>query len=737
MSWKRHLVPIPQGEKLQAALERLQQQQDSQALGSSSANFSSYIPEVYAGPANRLERYQQYDNMDRDPEINSAIDTIADFCTQTEEQEELPFNIKFYEDASEAEVEVLNQALRSWCKINSWRKRIWRLFRNVIVYGDQFFVRDPETFELMWLSHEKVEHIIVNEAEGKNPDQYVVKELDLNIQSSIATAPTKNSNRGMSAWAGITSREPGPVSPVYTSPGSGSARFQQGENSSVVDAEHIVHLSLCEGLDANWPFGNSVLEAVFKPYKQKELLEDAILIYRIQRAPERRVFHIDVGNVPQHKAMEYVNRIKNEIHQRRIPSQTGGGHSIMDAAYNPQSIIEDFFFPRTGDGRGSEVTTLPGGECLTLDTKIELLDGRSLELGKIIEEFNAEKQNWVYSVCPKTGSIVPGPITWAGVTRKNAELVQVTLDNGEKIRCTPDHKFLLRSGEYVEAKDLKADDSLMPYKGEHSVESIIEIDYVEDTGDITVDGLGIVHDFHNFAISAGIFISNSLGEIDDLKYFNNKMLRGLSVPPSYLPFGPDDSSALTFNDGKMGQAYMQEFRFAKRCKRLQNMINETLDQEFKIFCRYKGIQIEASLFDLELHEPQNFSKYRQIEIDAAQIGVFQPLADVKYFSKRFLMKRYLNMSEDDIIENEKMWKEENPDVVKAVEGDSGIGAAAQGVGLGDVGIRPSADEMDTDEMAGEIGDETGLESPISGAEDEMAADVDTGGEGEEAGGLEL
>ena len=66
--------------------------------------------------------------------------------------------------------------------------------------------------------------------------------------------------------------------------------------------QHVVHISLSEGVDGFWPFGTSILEPIFKVYKQKELLEDAILIYRVQRAPERRVFYIDVGNMPTHKA---------------------------------------------------------------------------------------------------------------------------------------------------------------------------------------------------------------------------------------------------------------------------------------------------------------------------------------------------------------------------------------------------------------------------------------------------
>jgi hypothetical protein len=107
-----------------------------------------------------------------------------------------------------------------------------------------------------------------------------------------------------------------------------------------------------------------MLEPVFKVYKQKELLEDSIIIYRVQRAPERRVFYIDVGDMPTHKARQHLERIKNEIHQRRIPSKTGGGANVVDSAYNPLSIMEDYFFAQTAEGRGSKVETLPGGENL-------------------------------------------------------------------------------------------------------------------------------------------------------------------------------------------------------------------------------------------------------------------------------------------------------------------------------------------------------------------------------------
>ena len=97
--------------------------------------------------------------------------------------------------------------------------------------------------------------------------------------------------------------------------------YTSQDTQVAVDSKHVVHVALTDGLNVNWPFGNSILESIFKVYKQKELLEDSIIIYRVQRAPERRVFYIDVGNMPAHKAMSFVERVKNEVHQTRIPKK--------------------------------------------------------------------------------------------------------------------------------------------------------------------------------------------------------------------------------------------------------------------------------------------------------------------------------------------------------------------------------------------------------------------------------
>ena len=472
-------------------------------------NWGSSLPDVYTGHPNRIERYNQYESMDQDPEINGALDTIAEFATQESVDTGTAITVKYHqsEQVTDTENEIITSQLKQWYNLQDFDKRIHKLFRNVCKYGDQIFVRDPETFQLFWADMHKVTKVVVNESQGKKPEQYFIKDLGPNFQNLTATTPTTTDTYQAGPSVGGSGGDYSMPNQGYT----GGNRFSTDVNEGAYDAEHIVHFSLTEGLDTNWPFGVSMLETVFKTFKQKELLEDAILIYRVQRAPERRVFYIDVGNMPSHIAMQFVERVKNEIHQRRIPTQSGGGTSMMDSTYNPLSINEDYFFPQTAEGRGSKVETLPGGE--------------------------------------------------------------------------------------------------------------------------------------------------NLGQIDDLKYFNNKLLRGLRVPSSYLPSGPEDGSQ-SYGDGRVTTALIQEFRFNQYLKRMQNLIASTLDREFKTFMSWRGFNIDNSIFELKLSEPMNFAGYREVELDSSRINTFTAISGTEYMSKRFMLKKYLGLSDVEIMENEKMWFEE-------------------------------------------------------------------------------
>jgi|ETNmetMinimDraft_35_1059890.scaffolds.fasta_scaffold12984_3 hypothetical protein len=561
MSWRKHFTVYDQTNYRGRA---------DASMGAFNNKYSSWLPEVYTGPPNRLERYMQYDQMDQDSEVNAALDIIAEFCTQSDSATELPLEVRYKSEATETEINLLQSALKQWCNINDMDRRVWRLVRSVLKYGDQFFIRDPENWKLYWVDPAKVEKVVVNEGKGKKIEEYHIKDLDLNLRSLVASNMFHGQDYSSKANPAIPNITGGGTSSVV---GSIEGLGMGGGFSTAmpVMGDHVIHLSLSEGLDNAWPFGTSILEPIYKIFKQKEMLEDAILIYRVQRAPERRVFYIDVGDMPRTRAMAFIEQVKNEIHQKRIPNKTGGGANIMDAAYNPLSMIEDYFFAQTAEGRGSKVETLPGGE--------------------------------------------------------------------------------------------------------------------------------------------------NLGQIDDLKYFNNKLMRGLRVPSSYLPTGPEDGTAV-YNDGRVGTAFIQEYRFTNYCERLQQLIAPWLDREFKMFCKHRGIEIESNLFELTFLEPQNFGKYRQIEVDGAQMAVFAQAIQVPFMSKRFAMKRYLGLTDEDIIQNETSFIEE-----------SGIATVTDiaGAGMSDVGVRPAepdalAPDVDMD-MGADMPAEPGAESPISGAENAPAGDA--------------
>lgn len=104
----------------------------------------------------------------------------------------------------------------------------------------------------------------------------------------------------------------------------------------------------------------------------------------------------------------------------------------------------------------------PEGGCFTGDTKVRLLDGSSKSFVDLVSDYENGKTNWVYSVNLKTKKIEPQKIINARKTKENQQLVEITLDNRDKVRCTYDHKFMLRNGSYIEASDLLPGDSLMP-----------------------------------------------------------------------------------------------------------------------------------------------------------------------------------------------------------------------------------------------------------------------------------
>ena len=115
-------------------------------------------------------------------------------------------------------------------------------------------------------------------------------------------------------------------------------------------------------MDANTGMMLSYLHKAIKPVNQLKMIEDALVIYRVSRAPERRIFYIDVGNLPKHKAEQYVNDIMNKFRNKIVYDAATG--EIRDNRQH-LSMMEDFWMPRREGGKGTEITTLAGGQNLS------------------------------------------------------------------------------------------------------------------------------------------------------------------------------------------------------------------------------------------------------------------------------------------------------------------------------------------------------------------------------------
>jgi len=525
---------------------------DSQEMGDAGAyNNYTWYQRLIQGSASRMTRYREYDLMDNDIEVSRALDTIAEEMTGNNPKTKEPLKLDILtEDEDNVEstaVLTLKATLRRWGQMNNFPQRLYSTARLMVKYGDVFFRKGDKMGDNWQFIH------------PKNVIAAVVSEYDV---TKVVAWQIKND---------ITK----PKSGGYSMPLGAKQDTQQ--ETEIVPAKSIIRFSLNDDMSDTQPFGESILRAIYRSHKQKELLEDAVLIYRIQRAPERRVFYIDVGKMHPGRVKQYLENIKNEIKQKKIPTMNGGQQQV-DSVYNPHSMSEDFYFAQRPDGHGSRVETLPGGQ--------------------------------------------------------------------------------------------------------------------------------------------------GLGELSDLEYFQHKIWRGLKIPISYMQESGDGGSI--WNDGKVGIAYIQELRFSLYIERLQAYMEKVLDAEFKDFLRKCNIRIDENMYRILLPEPSNFGKYRQLELDSQLLSSYTTADGIPYFSPRFTMKRYLQMSDEEIITNERLRREElgidpdseDPEDLKLLYGGeeaNAMGGGGMGMGGGFGGAELGMDGQPTGEpSAEEMSGGTGGPPPAGG-----------------------
>jgi len=304
------------------------------------ASQVAYYNSLLKGPGSRIVGYQQYDTMDNNADVSRALDIIAEEMSSEDTATKLPLIIEYQneenQEVSETTVTTIRSALRHWINKMDLQFRLFSIARSLIKYGDCFFQKEHDSKKWKFLDPYNIIGIEVNE---KN------ERVAYHVKSGV------NQVQGFNQ--------------------------QEKMRTEIIPASAIIHFTLSDEMSGPVPFGDSLLRPVYRVFRQVSMLEDSVIIYRLVRAPERRVFYIDVGNMPAQRVKQHLEQIRNDIRQKRFVNSAGSKDGTdVDTQYNPNSIQEDFFFPVTTAGRGSRVETLPGGENLGENADLDFFQAR-------------------------------------------------------------------------------------------------------------------------------------------------------------------------------------------------------------------------------------------------------------------------------------------------------------------------------------------------------------------------
>ena len=300
------------------------------------AHYGTYV-DLEGSVRNELELITRYREMANHPELEAAIDDIV--------------NEAITHDESGKVVQLNMDNLK---QPESIKKKISEEFANVQRMLNFNSLAD-DLFKRWYIDGRIYFHIIVNE---NNPKEGI-KELRYIDPRKIRKVREINKERDTKTGANVIKSIAEYY--VYNDRGTTTQTYTAGTNQGLRIAPDSV-INVNSGLmDAKNTFVISYLHKAIKPLNQLRMIEDAVVIYRLSRAPERRVFYIDVGNLPKGKAEQYLRDIMVKYRNKMVYDANTG--ELRDDRKH-MSMLEDFWLPRREGGKGTEITTLPGGQNL-------------------------------------------------------------------------------------------------------------------------------------------------------------------------------------------------------------------------------------------------------------------------------------------------------------------------------------------------------------------------------------
>ena len=300
------------------------------------AHYGTYV-DLEGSIRNELELITRYREMSNHPELEMAIDEIVnEAITRSEEGKIIDINM-----------DNLKQP-------ESIKKKIREEFNNVMRMMNFANLAD-DLFKRWYIDGRIYYHIIVNE---KNPKEGI-KELRYIDPRKIRKVREVQKDRDPKTGASVIKSIAEYY--VYNDRGTTTQTYTAQVNQGLRIASDAV-ININSGLmDAKNTFVISYIHKAIKPLNQLRMIEDAVVIYRLSRAPERRIFYIDVGNLPKGKAEQYLRDVMVKYRNKMVYDATTG--ELRDDRKH-MSMLEDFWLPRREGGKGTEITTLPAGQNL-------------------------------------------------------------------------------------------------------------------------------------------------------------------------------------------------------------------------------------------------------------------------------------------------------------------------------------------------------------------------------------
>ena len=300
------------------------------------AHYGTYV-DLEGSARNEIELITRYREMSNHPECDMAIDEIVnEAITHTENGE------------------VLKIVLDNLKQPETIKKKILEEFNNIQKMLNFSNLAD-DLFKRWYIDGRIYYHVVVNEKDPKKG----IQELRYIDPRKIRKVREIQKERDPKTGANIIKSLAEYY--VYNDRGSTTQTFTANATQGLrIAPEAIINVN--SGLmDAKNVFVISYLHKAIKALNQLRMIEDAVVIYRISRAPERRIFYIDVGNLPKGKAEQYIRSIMIQYRNKLVYDASTG--EIRDERKH-MSMLEDFWLPRREGGKGTEITTLPGGQNL-------------------------------------------------------------------------------------------------------------------------------------------------------------------------------------------------------------------------------------------------------------------------------------------------------------------------------------------------------------------------------------